>query len=109
MRKVSCVCCYEGNTLYSLTAITRNGVHHHLYPVRFGEDSVKWFPTFKDMYEYIIKLCHYNGFTMNHYTAFSAEWYDILFYKRSLPQIHNKYGLPHKDVETASKGGESND
>ena len=109
MRKVTCVCCYEKTTLYSLTAITRNGVHHQLYPIRFGESSIKWFPTFNDMYKYIINLCKYNGFTMTHYKQFSLEWYDILFYKRSAPQIHSKYGLPYKDVDILTKGGENND
>ena len=106
MRKVSCVCCYEKTTLYSLTAITRKGEHITLY--HFGASGKKWFPTFRDMYKYILDLCKANGFIMNHYTEFNAEWYDILFYQYSAPQAHHKYGIAYKDVEKVLKGGEFN-
>ena len=95
MRQISAVVCYHGNTVYSISTLEHNtygGCHNNLLREIDGIS----FKTFNSMYSFVLKLVSVNGFFLAHYTEFSREWYDILWYDIQNPTHHEKFGFNPK-------------
>ena len=94
MRKVKAICVYKDNKIYNLTAL---GKHYFVTLVRYDLDDTKETPcsheSFEEMYLDVLRVLKANNLTLDHYTEFEREWYDISFINLDDPTKVSRFSV----------------
>lgn len=89
-RKCTAIVCYHGTKYYAITAVTKKE-GHDLNLVR-NPDGVECY-TFNAMYDEVLNILSENNLYVGFDTMFNREWYEIIWYDKDNPTLHETFGF----------------
>lgn len=97
MRDCTAVAAYHNNTVFRLTAITKEG---NFVDLVTPDKPLTGYDTFNDLYADVIDTLKINGFQPKFYFSFGREWFNILWYDTNFPTYHQKFGFNSSIIKT---------